>query len=272
VTVRAFAKLNLSLRVLGRRADGYHDIDALTVLVTEPYDVLEFDPADELALTVAGPYASDVPADASNLAMRAAELLNVRTAIRLHKGVPAGAGLGGGSADAAAVLRTFCADPARRDELAARLGSDVPFFVRGVPAHMRGRGEVLEPASVPELDVVIATPPFRIATSAVYEAWDALGGPHTGRGVWFPGIPEELFNDLEPAAERVEPALREFRARFEAAAEQGALLCGSGSSYAALFFDASEAREAAARAQHDIAGISTWVARTVPGARSYLPC
>jgi len=263
--VHAYAKLTLSLRVLGRRADGYHDLDALAVLVREPYDTVRVDRSGEPRLTVTGPYAQGVPTDGTNLAVQALRLVGRDAAITLHKGIPHGGGLGGGSSDAAAVLRTFAATRAQAHELAARLGSDVPFCVGGRPARMRGRGEVLEPVSVPVLHVVIATPRLRCATPAVYRAWDELGGPRSGRTVLAPGIDEVLVNDLEPAAEHVEPRLREFRARFQDAVGTSALLCGSGSSFAAWFDSQATAREAAESARRHLDAAGVWATSTWAG-------
>src|SRR5215471_10271560 len=98
--VEAFAKVTLSLRVVGRRADGYHDLDALMISVSEPHDVLDIEAASSISLTVDGPFADGVPTDSSNLVWRALEVAGVTVAVHLHKGIPPGAGLGGGSADA----------------------------------------------------------------------------------------------------------------------------------------------------------------------------
>ena len=109
---------------------------------------------------------------------------------------------------------------------------------------MRGRGERIEPAAVPPLHVLVAVPPFAIATPAVYGAWDELGGPQSTRVVNGPSGIGDLTNDLEPAAERVEPRLREFRDRLEQAAGAPAILAGSGSAYAALYDDEAAATSA----------------------------
>ena len=186
-----------------------------------------------------GPFADGVPVDASNLAVRAADLAGVPVAIALHKGIPHGGGLGGGSADAAAVLVAL-----DRPDLAAELGSDVAFCVhaqlapRAGAAWMRGRGEIVEPTDVAALDLVIAVPPFGCSTPAVYRAWDTLGGPH-GRTVAVDGLPP-LRNDLEPAAEHVEPRLVAFREAIEDATGLPALLAGSGSSYAVVAADVDD--------------------------------
>ena len=132
-----------------------------------------------------------MPADASNLAWRAADACGVSLAIRLHKGIPAVAGLGGGSADAAAVLVALGADPA----IGASLGADVPFCMHGGAAHVRGIGELIERIEMRPRPVLIATPRFGCATADVFRAWDELGGPR------------DEVNDLEPAAHHVEPRL-----------------------------------------------------------------
>jgi 16S rRNA (adenine1518-N6/adenine1519-N6)-dimethyltransferase len=252
VRVDAFAKLTLSLQVTGTRADGYHDLDALVVSVSEPRDELVLRPATVTAISVTGPNAAGVPTDSTNLAVRAAAALGANVDIELRKGIPHGAGLGGGSADAAAVLvgapRVAGLDVhyLEIERIAATLGADVPFFVsRGGAMHMRGIGEELEPVNLPDLAVVIATPPFGCATADVYRAWDDLGGP-VGNTVAIEGLPP-LRNDLEPAAHHVEPRLVAFKAAVERAAGAPALLAGSGSSYALVFPNIAAAEAARAR-------------------------
>jgi 4-diphosphocytidyl-2C-methyl-D-erythritol kinase len=162
--------------------------------------------------------------------------------LALRKKIPAGAGLGGGSADAAATLLAIRRmleidiDDAGLREVGAELGSDVPFCLEGGAAWMRGRGEIIEPVELGAgIPFLVALPPFRLATPSVYAAWDDLGGPRSRRVVAAPGpiteLLPELRNDLEPAAEAVEPRLAEFRADLENAAGAPALLAGSGSTY-----------------------------------------
>jgi len=241
ITVVAPAKLTLSLRITGVRADGLHELDAVMVTVSEPHDTLTITPAGAMSLSVSG---ADAPTDASNLAWRAAEVCGAAVALRLHKDIPAGAGLGGGSADAAAVLRALDADPA----LGATLGADVPFCVRGGAARVRGIGDLVEPIEVPTRHVVIATPNFGCVTALVYRAWDALGGPHAPP------------NDLEPAAQHVEPRLVAFKDTVESAAGAPAILAGSGSSYAVLFDGEAAAAAARTRVAAAIHG-SVWLGR-----------
>jgi 4-diphosphocytidyl-2-C-methyl-D-erythritol kinase len=255
------AKVTLSLRVLGKRADGYHELEALTVSVNAPHDELAMEPADVSVLRVSGPFAPGVPTDETNLVLRALRLLDRSIAVDLAKWIPAGAGLGGGSADAAAVLAAFGGTA----EHAAALGSDVPFCLQRSPAWMRGRGEIIEPiADLTPLELVIVAPRFGCSTPEVYAAWDALGGPRSERVIDAPaGCPGPFVNDLEPAAECVEPRLTEFRNRLEAVLERPALLCGSGSAYAAWFPDSQAAERAARRAQSAYGVGRAWHAHTI---------
>ncbi len=240
--VEAFSKLTVRLRISGVRSDGYHELDALMVTVSQPRDVLVIEPAPRTSLEVAGPFADDVPADPSNLAWRAADACGATVAITLHKGIPPGAGLGGGSADAAAVLVALGAD----QRIAASLGADVPFCMRGGAARVFGIGDIVEPVNMEPRIFVIATPRFGCATADVYRAWDALGGPHAEP------------NDLEPAAQQVEPRLITFKHAVEDAAGAPAILAGSGSSYAVVFDNADEAERARARVTDAIDG-SVWL-------------
>lgn len=280
IRVEAYAKLTLSLRVLATRPDGYHELEALTVSVTEPHDSVVVACRDDIPgvdLTVTGPDA-DVPRDESNLAVRAAHLLRPEggVGIALHKRIPPGGGLGGASADAAAVmtgLQALGATDIGDDALlalGASIGSDVPFCLRGGAAWMRGRGERIDPVRVEPLVVLVATPPFGLSTPAVYRAWDDLGGPRSARAVRAPDslapLLEELVNDLEPAAERVEPRWRDYRERLEALVGRPALLAGSGSSCAVLFEDPAEA-ERARRAVDDALPGRAW-ASSLAAARS----
>ena len=246
VRVDAFAKLTLSLHVTGTRADGYHELDATMVSIDEPHDSLVLAPATRTSLTITGPFAEGVPADASNLAWRAADACGVTLEIALHKGVPSGAGLGGGSADAAAVLAGLGADPA----IATSLGADVLFCMRGGFARVGGIGDELHAGDTPALAIVVATPRFGCSTAAVYRAWDELGGPR------------DEVNDLQTAAERVEPRLVEFKRQVEAAAGAPAILAGSGSSYAVVFERIADAEPARARVAAAVAG-SVWLASTI---------
>lgn len=214
VVVRAPAKLTVSLRVAGVRFDGYHLIDAEMVTV-DLADELEIGPGDHLE--VVGASGLPVPADEDNLVRRALRAVDRTAAVRLVKRIPAGAGLGGGSADAAAVLRRAGGGDL---EVAAALGADVPFCVRGGRARVTGIGDVIEPLPVVARTFTLLTPPFGVSTPAVYRAWDDLGGPTA------PGP-----NDLEPAALEVEPRLAEWRERLASATGATPVLAGSGSTW-----------------------------------------
>lgn len=263
--VAAPAKLTLSLRVLGLRPDGFHELEALTAMVSSPADTLVVRPRtdDRVTLTVAGGGA-DVPNDEDNLVVRAARAVLPGGAgldLALTKVTPSGAGLGGGSADAAAVLRVirdrFDLPGSAVPAAAAALGSDVPVCVAGVPVMMRGRGEVLEPVELRgPVAVVIAKPPCSCATPAVYRAWDELAGPRSDRVVAPPAavahLVDGLVNDLEPAAEHVEPGLTAFREDLARVAGAEPLLAGSGSAYWFPVGDEDAAQDTAARVRDEM--------------------
>jgi 4-diphosphocytidyl-2-C-methyl-D-erythritol kinase len=263
---RAPAKLTWSLRVLGTRADGFHELEALTSVVSEPHDTVTLHASDHgITLTVSG-LDRDVPSDPSNLVWRAASAAGIDVAIALEKRIPTGGGLGGGSSDAAAVLRElrdrFGLDPARADAIAAALGSDVPMCLRGGSAWMRGRGERLEPvAEVPPTPIVIAVPAIHSSTPAVYGAWDELGGPRATRAVAAPpalaGLTTALVNDLEPAAEFVVPALIDFRRALHEAVGREPFLAGSGSAYCVWLDDQETAGATATRVEREL-GVATF--------------
>lgn len=213
---RAPAKLTLSLRVTGVRDDGYHLIDA--EMVTLDYgDVLEIGAGD--GLEIVGPWAGGVPVGPDNLVRRALAAVGRRAFVRLDKRVPAGAGLGGGSADAAAVLRwAGCSDPAA----AAGLGADVAFCLAGGRARVRGVGEAVEPLPFVARTFTLLVPPVAVSTPLVYRAWDDLGGPAAGAG---------SVNDLEAPALAVAPALAEWRDRLAEATGCRPQLAGSGGAW-----------------------------------------
>ena len=216
VKVTAPAKLTVSLRVVGVRADGYHEIDAEMVTLDLADELILVEGGDELEVVTAGSGLA-VPTGDDNLVRRALAAVGRRAAVRLVKHIPAGAGLGGGSADAAAVLRwAGCTDPA----VAASLGADVPFCVVGGRARVTGIGEVVRPLPPVEHTYTLVVPPFGVPTAEVYRAWDRLGGPHA-----------DGPNDLEPAALAVAPELGEWRDRLAAATGARPALAGSGSAW-----------------------------------------
>jgi 4-diphosphocytidyl-2-C-methyl-D-erythritol kinase len=263
LVVESFAKVNRSLRVLGKRPDGFHELDTIfqTVDLTDTLFFLEGEEggraAGDVSLTIEG---SELPADDSNLILRAAAALRERFGIRrgarihLSKKIPIGGGLGGGSSNAAATLRalselwTLPATEADLHALAASLGSDVPFFLLGGRARGTGRGEILESLpDGPEEWVVLAFPPFSLSTAAVYGAFSApaltdsavqtnLRAPGSGGG------PDR--NDLEPTAESLRGELRRLRLAFSEHGATSARLSGSGSTVFGVFGDAKRARRA----------------------------
>jgi 4-diphosphocytidyl-2-C-methyl-D-erythritol kinase len=212
--VDAPAKLTVSLRITGRRSDGFHLLDAEMVTL-DLVDTLTFEHGD--GLHVSGAASGTVPDDDTNLVRRALVLVGRRAMVRVDKRIPIGAGLGGGSADAAAVLRwAGVDDPA----VAVQLGADVPFCVRGGRARVTGIGEILEPLRPEHRVFTLALPTFGCSTAAVYTAWDELGGPTGPR-----------TNDLEPAALLVEPRLAAWRDRLREATGREPHLAGSGSTW-----------------------------------------
>ena len=215
VVVEAPAKLTLSLRVTGRRDDGYHLIDAEMVTLGW-HDTLTIDP-DGDGLTVSGAYAAGVPLDDSNLVAAALRHVERRAAVHIHKALPHGGGLGGGSADAAAVLRwAGYTDVAG----AAVLGADVSFCLVGGRARVRGIGELVESLPFEPLDVTLVISPLEVSTPLVYRTWDDLGGP-VG----------DAANDLEPAAIVAFPELARWRDRVREAAGPRPGLAGSGATW-----------------------------------------
>lgn len=227
VRLTAPAKLTLSLRVTGVRDDGYHLIDAemVTLDFADDLDLEPLDAGDAARGTEPRFEVVDaetgrpgfVPVGPDNLVARALALVGRQAHVRLTKRIPPGAGLGGGSADAAAILRWAGFDDL---EAAARLGADVSFCVAGGRARVTGIGEVIEPLPFVERTVTLLTPPFGCSTPEVYAAWDALGGPTV-----------DGPNDLEPAALVVQPDLARYRDELAEATGQRPVLAGSGSTW-----------------------------------------
>ena len=231
VTVRAPAKLTLSLRVTGVRPDGYHLIDAEMVSL-DLHDELTIRPAARTRLTASGPYAAGMPLDATNLVARALELAGRPAEVDLLKQIPHGGGLGGGSSDAAAALRWAGWAPTPQAlVLASTLGADVAYCLAGGRARVRGIGEIVDPLPPRPLTVTLVVPPLAVSTPAVYAAWDHLGGPRAAGP-----------NDLEPAVVNLYPEMHAWRDRIGEACGQTPMLAGSG----ATWFVAGEHEEALA--------------------------
>ena len=209
------AKLTLSLRVVGVRDDGFHLIDAEMATV-DLADRLTIDPGDGLEVlgVDGGPEVDD---GNDNLVRRALALAGRTAQVRVEKAIPAGAGLGGGSADAAAVLRWVGFD----DLVAASaIGADVAFCLVGGRARVTGIGEVVESLPFEERTFTLLTPPVGCPTPAVYRRWDEMGGPSGDRG-----------NDLEQAAVDLVPDLARWRDSLAEASGLQPRLAGSGSTW-----------------------------------------
>ncbi len=256
LTARCPAKINLTLRIAGRRDDGFHELESWVAQVGL-YDELTVDAADEVSLTVI-PHGA-APTDETNLVMKAARLLAETTqtdlgaAINLRKEIPSGAGLGGGSSNAAGALRLLNElwqtqlDDASLTALAAKLGSDVPLFLHERQVIMRGRGELVEEHAAPSRGwVVLILPAIEVPTAAVYQAYaqqqqgkrsDAghatveLQHPPSSAAELMP----QLFNDLEPAAFDVEPKLVEIHHQVNQLNGRVVRMTGSGSAFFSLF-------------------------------------
>ena len=277
---RAPAKVTLSLRVLGTRPDGYHELDALTVSCSDPNDRIALYPQRRGDTVSVAPAGSAPTGAANNLATKAITLLRPRLPadlpgirVRLHKQIPMGAGLGGGSADAAMVLtllgKHFALPRRDLERAAARLGSDVPFALRGTPAFLRGRGERLVAApGIGSLTLVIATPDFGCDTPLVYRAWDELGSPRSDRVLESDLVDGGLANDLEPAAHAVFPLLGAFRDAVARSTDRHPIMLGSGSSYAVVADDPDHGAAIAARLRADLYLPTVWCGSTVPSART----
>lgn len=258
------AKLNLTLRVSGARTDGYHGIESLTARIGL-CDTVSVSPAPfgELSLRCDDPA---LPVDGANLALRAARELArggpMRGAqLELRKRIPAGAGLGGGSSDAAttlSLLNEFWGRGLGRDELSAigaAIGSDVPLFFAAPLCVLRGRGVDVQSLSVRLAGwAVLVFPGIHCATAAVYAAWDRIA-EHAARPTLAcvlhalqrspAGAMDLLFNDLEAAAHVVSPELARFAARLRARSIAPFRMTGSGSTYFTLADDEPRAQRIA---------------------------
>lgn len=262
--VRAPAKLNLTLAVRGHRADGYHDLESWVVLV-DLFDELAFSSASRFELEIDGD--DSIPADDTNLVWKAAHLFaaaaGVRPGvrIRLTKRVPAGAGLGGGSSDAAACLVGLNShwgiglDRAALERIACELGSDVPLFLHASQVVMRGRGERVEQLATRIRGwVVLICPAVHVSTADVYALFAPADTLPRRTDVWLSdplscaAVMPQLFNDLEMAAFAVNPALRELHTRLNGLGGACVRMTGSGAAMFSLFDDEQRARAWAAEA------------------------
>jgi len=245
--LRAYAKINWSLRVTGKRADGYHDIETLLQTISL-HDTLTIEPAPSLSLTCNEP---GIPTDDRNLVIRAAKAAGLVACIHLEKRIPAGGGLGGGSSDAAAVL----AFADRFDlKVALSIGSDVPFFIHGGTQYATGRGEVLTPLPhVAAVPLLLLIPEERVSTA---EAYAALGrfSPPLGLERYRAMIADdllshggELVNDFEDAIFARLPRLHALKTRLYEGGAAWAAMSGSGSTIVGAFHSQADRDRAAVR-------------------------
>jgi len=238
---KSFAKINWALRITGRRADGFHDLETVFQTISL-HDELTFRDADRLTLTCDDP---SIPTDDTNLILRAAHAVSAPpSAIELRKRIPAGGGLGGGSSNAATTLLAFGTGRSDLAQLALGLGSDVPFFLMGGTAYATGRGEVLTPmppmAGVP---LLLLLPEERVLTKDAFARVttysDALGMDAYRDFANF-------TNDFEAPVFAMLPRLRTLKERLIASGAKWAGMSGSGSTIVGAFDDAAARDRAAA--------------------------
>jgi 4-diphosphocytidyl-2-C-methyl-D-erythritol kinase len=273
------AKVNLTLRVVGRRVDGYHDLESV-VAFADCADRLSLLPGAELQLATTGPLAAACGETADNLVLKAARLLAERVpglkvgAFTLDKMLPVAAGIGGGSADAAAALRLLAranglsADDARVSEVARLTGADVPVCVPSHACVMTGVGENLSPLALPKLPCVLVNPRLAVATKNVFAALGLRSGellvgvtdviqapawPEAGASVeeWVEALAASS-NDLEEPATRIQPVIGDVISALNAT--NGAWLArmsGSGATCFAIYENTAEAGRAAEKLRRD---------------------
>lgn len=250
LTETAYAKLNLALHVRGKRDDGFHDIETIFAFC-EDGDALSGEAADDLALEVSGPFAADTPANDANLVIEAARVVRLATGVsagaRLHlvKNLPIASGIGGGSADAAAVLRLltrlWMIQASDAVEVAPLLGADVPACLLSQTCRGEGAGDRIESIglSLTGTPVLLVNPRIPLSTGPVFERWDGVdGGP---LGNWSDGR-----NDLEAAAISLVPEIADVLAWLRGRCGADFVrMSGSGATCFALFADEA-ARDVAA--------------------------
>ncbi|MBR1170890.1 4-(cytidine 5'-diphospho)-2-C-methyl-D-erythritol kinase [Bradyrhizobium liaoningense] len=276
------AKVNLSLRVVGRRADGYHDLESV-VAFADCADRLMLEPGGELKLTTTGPLAAACGDTADNLVLKAAKLLAEAVpglklgAFALDKVLPVAAGIGGGSADAAAALRLLARlndlslDDPRIQKVALATGADVPVCLLSRACDMTGVGEQLLPLALPSMPCVMVNPRVAVATKDVFQALGLRNGelrvgvtdvirapawPEEGGSIsdWVEVL-DTVGNDLEAPALRIEPVIGEvLEALRSSASVKLARMSGSGATCFAIYGAPAEAHAAAEKIRRDHPG------------------
>ena len=275
------AKINLTLRVLGRRADGYHDLESVVAKITL-YDGIDLlsggDPAIQIECTH-----SAVPTDTQNTIWRAIELLSNCVGplppmrVQLHKRIPLGAGLGGGSSDAASVLMLLRrrldgrVSDSNLAHIAAEVGSDVCCFLHPHTVSVSGRGEIVRPVELPWRGwALLVFPPFGVSTAAVYAAWQANGRtPDRDAEICLRDtyntaekIDEVMFNDLENSVFAVEPRMKEAKEIVEDRTQHRFHVTGSGSTLFACL-DSHEQAEQLKQRIDQLSGLKSLVTRVI---------
>ncbi|OKO83173.1 4-diphosphocytidyl-2C-methyl-D-erythritol kinase [Bradyrhizobium sp. NAS80.1] len=276
------AKVNLSLRVVGRRADGYHDLESV-VAFADCADRLTLEPGGELKLATTGPLAAACGEASDNLVFKAAKLLaeavpNLKLgAFALDKVLPVAAGIGGGSADAAAALRLLARlndlplDDPRLQQVALATGADVPVCLLSCACDMTGVGEQLLPLKLPSMPCVMVNPRVPVATKDVFQALGLRNGellvgatdvleapawPEEGGSIadWVEVL-ETVANDLEAPALRIEPVIGDvLEALRDSAGVKLARMSGSGATCFAIYGTPAEAHAAAEQIRRDHPG------------------
>ncbi|MCT4555988.1 MAG: 4-(cytidine 5'-diphospho)-2-C-methyl-D-erythritol kinase [Pelagimonas sp.] len=262
--VFAPAKINLTLHVTGQRADGYHLLDSL-VMFANVGDRLWVRPAQHMHLRVTGPFAHGVPTDRRNLCWRAAELFGEAVEITLEKNLPHPAGIGGGSSDAAAVIRAMeqLFDRALPGD-ALTLGADVPVCLTPRAARMQGIGEAVSPVEMPNLQAILINPGVDLPTGAVFgrlhskdnPAMSALPDPAT---LW--NWLADQRNDLEPPAQAVQPVIKQVLAALETSSARLSRMSGSGATCFGLYDADADTAEIASQLQEKHRG--WWIMPTI---------
>jgi 4-diphosphocytidyl-2-C-methyl-D-erythritol kinase len=229
---RSYAKINWSLRVLGKRDDGFHDLETIFQTISL-HDTLTFRESERLEVTCSD---ASIPVDDRNLVVRAARSLGVeRVAIHIDKRIPAGGGLGGGSSNAATTLVTlakmFSIDTPL-EPIALELGSDVPFFLLGGTAYATGRGEVLRQLpDVGAMPLLLVLPEVRVSTAEAFASLTKFSRPLGMRPFDF----RDFVNDFEEPVFALHPELRDYKQRLRDAGAVWAAMSGSGSTIAGAF-------------------------------------
>ncbi|MCT4534932.1 4-(cytidine 5'-diphospho)-2-C-methyl-D-erythritol kinase [Halodesulfovibrio sp.] len=283
VTLRAGCKINLHLEITGVRENGYHELDTLFFPLPEPYDTITIAKAPaNTGLNLRCP-AISIPTE-KNIIYKSWEKYAAATGwkpdlnVAVEKGIPDGAGLGGGSSDAAVMLNYLNKyspnklTPESLNTLAATIGADVPFFLNNVPAHATGIGDILSPSniSLAGYSLVLICPEISISTPWAFDAWDKtiLGNnadnnpkeiltsttskdrKHSSRALW-------LFNSFEVVVYSAFPKLRAYKEKLMSFGAEGAVMSGSGSSIFALYREMEQAKRAATALQAE--GVATYL-------------